>query len=85
MGRSDTITKEYMQDAEVFADVFNYYIYDGEQVIKPGQLPELETASLAALFGDKKSSQVQVYRDILKSVTAMEDGKAAYLILGIEN
>ena len=89
MGQADTLTKEYMKDPEVFADAFNYYIYDGEQVIHPEQLNELDTASLAVLFGDssdnKKNEQIQVYRDILKSVTAMEDGKATYLILGIEN
>ena len=27
MGRKDIITKEYMEDTEVFADVFNHMIY----------------------------------------------------------
>lgn len=31
----DTVTKEYMQDEEVFADAFNFLMYDGEQVIRP--------------------------------------------------
>ena len=30
MGRKDIITKEYMEDTEVFADVFNHMIYKGE-------------------------------------------------------
>ena len=86
MGKTDTFTKEYMQDAEVFADAFNYLIYHGEQVIRPEQLRELDTTELATLFGENnENAQVQVYRDVLKSVTAMEDGKFAYLILGIEN
>ena len=35
MGRKDIITKEYMEDTEVFADVFNHMIYKGEKVIDP--------------------------------------------------
>lgn len=86
MGKADTVTKEYMQDAEVFADAFNYYIYGGKQVIRPEQLRALDTTELATLFGENsENAQVQVYRDVLKSVTAMEDGRFAYLILGIEN
>ena len=28
MGKKDIITKEYMEDTEVFADVFNHMIYN---------------------------------------------------------
>ena len=31
MGKKDIITKEYMEDTEVFADVFNHMIYKGEK------------------------------------------------------
>ena len=34
----DVITKEYMEDTEVFADVFNHMIYKGEKVIDPKNL-----------------------------------------------
>ena len=87
MSKMDSLTKEYMRDAEVFADAFNYYLYGGKEVIRPDRLRELDTAELAALFGENsESAQVQqVYRDVLKSATAMEDGRATYLILGIEN
>ena len=35
MGAADTITKAYMRENAVFADAFNYLIYDGEPVIEP--------------------------------------------------
>ena len=38
MGRKDIITKEYMGDTEVFADVFNHIIYQGRKVINPKNL-----------------------------------------------
>ncbi|MDO4982474.1 MAG: Rpn family recombination-promoting nuclease/putative transposase [Eubacteriales bacterium] len=86
MGKADVLTKQYMQDAAVFADAFNLLLYDGKQIIRPEQLHAIDTAEMASLYGDsKESAQIQVYRDVLKYVTAMEDGKLAYLILGIEN
>ena len=86
MAQKDTITKDYMQDKETFADAFNFLIYDGEQVIKPDQLKPLDTTAIALPYGeDSKPVAVQKYRDVLKLVTAMEDDHAAYLLLGIEN
>ena len=41
-GHSSVITKEYMEDKKVFADVFNHMIYQGEKVIDPKNLKELE-------------------------------------------
>lgn len=32
-----------------------------------------------------RKRQEQKYRDVMKSLTAMEDGNTAYLLLGIEN
>ena len=32
MSLQDTVTKQYVSDPKVFADAFNYLIYDGEQV-----------------------------------------------------
>ena len=86
MSEKDTVTKEYMQNRETFADAFNFYLYDGEQVIKPEQLKPLDTTAIALPYGeDGKSVPIQKYRDVLKMVTAMTDDHAAYLILGIEN
>ena len=36
----DTIVKEYIGNPEIFADVFNFFLYDGEQKIKPENLTE---------------------------------------------
>ena len=34
MGKKDAITKDYMNDPRIFADVFNFFMYDGRQVIR---------------------------------------------------
>ena len=86
MSEKDAITKEYMQDNEIFADAFNYYLYNGEQVIKPEQLKPLDTAQIVLPYGSgEQSVPEQRYRDVLKTVTAMTDDHAAYLLLGIED
>ncbi len=33
MGKLDTLTKEYMKRPEIFADVFNQFLYHGRQII----------------------------------------------------
>lgn len=35
MGEIDAVTKNYIADVDIFADIFNYFIYDGKQVIQP--------------------------------------------------
>ena len=35
IGAIDAITKAYIRKNEVFADAFNYFMYDGAQVIQP--------------------------------------------------
>ena len=36
MATQDTAGKWYMSDNAIFADAFNFLLYDGEPVIKPG-------------------------------------------------
>lgn len=86
MANKDTVTRIYMQNAEIFADAFNFLIYGGKPVIDPAGLHEVDTAELVVPYGkDGVEISVQKYRDNLKHLTAMEDEKAAYLILGVEN
>ena len=85
MGAADTVTKAYMRENAIFADAFNYLIYDGRQVIKPESLKELDTTEIALPFADSHEEAVQKYRDILKSAVVKHDDKAAYILLGIEN
>ena len=85
LGKIDTITKDYMKKNAVFADAFNYFVYGGRQVIKAENLRELDTTELAIPFGNRNEAAVQKFRDLLKAAILMEDDKAAYLILGVEN
>ncbi len=86
MAAKDIVTKDYIKDTEVFADAFNYLIFGGNPVIDPLKLHEMDTTEIGMPYGEGKTRvTVQKFRDGLKYLTAMEDGNAAYLLLGIEN
>ncbi len=89
MGMADAVTKQYMKENTVFADAFNFLLYNGENVILPQTLRELDTAEVVIPFtvddkGKKQEQAVQKYRDILKMTTVMTDDKAAYVLFGVE-
>ena len=92
MGITDVITKDYIRQNDVFADACNYLIYGGKAVIDPEDLKEMDPVELGILSESErhrkdreKPESVQKYRDVLKSAVVMQDGQAAYLIIGIEN
>ena len=88
MGKADNVTKDYISDIDVFADAFNYLIYDGRAVVKPEGLSPVDTSSLLNVFGDikkeKNSEFIQRYRDIINKAIIQENDKATYVLLGIE-
>ena len=84
MAAKDIITKEYMKDAAVFADAFNFLLFDGRPVIDPLKLHAMDTTEIGMPYGEG-NTQAQKFRDNLKYLTAMQDETAAYLVLGIEN
>ncbi|MCD8090238.1 MAG: Rpn family recombination-promoting nuclease/putative transposase [Clostridiales bacterium] len=87
MGRIDVLTKNYMKNKKIFADAFNYYIYDGRQVIDPDKLREIDAAAVTVPYGEDgtslKTQPVHKIRDSFCAV--MADDEAVYMLLGIEN
>ncbi len=86
MGTKDTITKDYMADNRVFADVFNHMLYKGEKIINPDALHPLDTTAITVPYGSGRSEvPVQKFRDEFKAFNVMHDASNIYLLLGIEN
>ena len=84
LGKIDTITKEYMKDPVIFADMFNKFLYHGKQVIRPESLIEMDSTEIVVPYGEGKAGvPAQKYRDVLKLM--MTDGNIAYCILGCED
>ena len=85
MGKIDRLTNEYMSDKARFADVFNYFVYDGRQVLIPEYLHELSTVEQVFPYGkDGKLQKAQRFRDVLKNACVMTDEQErTYILLGI--
>ena len=56
MGTADIVTKEYMRENTVFADAFNYLIYNGKKVIDPTNLKEIDPTEIALPFDDEEKA-----------------------------
>lgn len=67
MGKSDTAVNAWLGDNERFADLFNGVLFEGEQVIRPEELREMDRKN-EILFQDKAGGEVEIrrYRDIAK-------------------
>ena len=86
MGKTDIVTKNYMRGSDIFADAFNFLIYNGEARIQSQSLQERDATELAVLFSNdsvKNETEVQQkYRDVLKRAVIMQNKEATYLLLG---
>ena len=56
MGTADIVTKEYMRENTVFADAFNYLIYNGKKMIDPANLKEIDPTEIALPFDDEEKA-----------------------------
>jgi hypothetical protein len=90
LGVKDGKSKEFLKVNERFADAFNYYMYDGRQVIKPENLTERDTNELLTVYGFSpdgaiSDKTIQKLRDILKNAVIMETHNCLFALLGVEN
>ena len=85
MGKPNVVTKRYMQDNARFADVCNFFLFNGRQVIHPENLVKQDVTELALPKGLNNLEAVEKVRDILKGCCVKSAGGITYLIIGIEN
>lgn len=64
MSKKDTVTKAFMRENTVFADAFNYLIFNGKKVIQPERLQELDTTELVQLIAKREKQQKRVRSEI---------------------
>ena len=86
MSRIDLRTRTYLKDNARFADIINFHMYGGDQVVKPDDLHEVDAVEIVFPHAEKgKSEVIQRYRDVIKNVSARTDDNTIYMIVGIEN
>ena len=84
VGAIDTEAKAYLSDPGRFADIFNFWLYKGREVIQPDNLEEMDTTAIALPYGAEAQEPIQKFRDVLKLYAAMKDERIVYLVLGLE-
>lgn len=52
MGKIDICTKEYVSNPRIFADAFNYYFFQGKQVVKSEELTMQDIAEISLPYGE---------------------------------
>ena len=86
MGKIDAITKEYLKRNDIFADVINYAVYGGEQVVQPDELIDQDPAELTLPYGDDGNViAVQKFRDLLKGYIKKKYRERIYEIMKEES
>ncbi len=86
MGAKDAAASTFLSDNERFADLFNYYLFEGRQVIRPEDLEERDTTEVLSLYGrNRKEIQKQKWRDLLKYVIIKATETTVFVLPGIEN
>ena len=79
--KPDTILKTFWRDNDHFADLFNAALFDGEQVLNPADLMEVDTDVSSMVKFNNHAETVQKVLDVVK--------KTAYgvnfVIWGLEN
>lgn len=65
MGKSNIAVKQWLRNKKRFADLFNGTIFQGQQVILPEELEEIDSeSSMIVTDKNQKEKGVQKYRDI---------------------
>ena len=65
MGKSNIAVKQWLRNKFRFADLFNGTIFQGQQVVLPEDLEEIDSeSSILVTDKNKNEKSVQKYRDI---------------------
>lgn len=83
--KPDTVLKNYWNNNEQFADLFNAVLFGGEQVIEPEELEEMDTEESNVLEHKNYVESIRMSRDILKIEKKSSVHGIQLMLLGLEN
>ena len=85
MGKKDTVEKAYLSNKAWFADVVNYVIFGGRQVVLPEHLVEVDSVQAMVKTKDGREPELtQKLRDLLRQVSLYATDTCNYILVGIE-
>ena len=87
--KPDVVLKNYWNNNEQFADLFNGVLYQGKQVIKPEELEDVDTEESTVVEHREYAESIQAARDIIKIQKRFRPSGGGYAVdlvmYGLEN
>ena len=83
--KPDTVLKNYWNDNGQFADFFNAVLFDGEQVIFPDELEDVDTEESSILEHREYAESIKASRDSIKICKKSLTHGVEFVMLGIES
>lgn len=81
MAKKDVALEKYFQDNARFADLLNAVMFQGKQVIKPGDVREQDSAVKGLVKRGRRRFLIQKYRDALRKIAL----GMSFVVVGIEH
>ena len=81
----DIVLKNYWNNNEQFADLFNGALFDGEQIIKADELMNVDTEESIVLEHKKYAESIKASRDNIKIRKRSTVLGVEFVLLGLEN
>lgn len=81
----DIVLKNYWNNSEQFADLFNGALFDGEQIIKAGELVDVDTEESIVLEHKKYAESIKASRDNIKIRKKSTVYGVELILLGMES
>ena len=82
--KADTVVKNYWRNNEQFADIFNAVLFNGNKVIKPEELEDMDTEESLVLEHKEYIQSIVAARDNVKIRKKSTTYDAEFVILGLE-
>ena len=83
--KPDTVLKNYWNNNEQFADLFNAVLFGGEQVISPDELEDADTEESSVLEHREYAESIKASRDNIKICKKSLTYGVELVMLGIES
>lgn len=83
--KPDTVLKNYWNDKEQFADLFNAVLFDGEQIIKAEELEDADTEESNVLEHRDYAESIKASRDNMKIQKKSTTLGVQFVLLGLEH
>lgn len=83
--KPDTVLKNYWNDNEQFADLFNAVLFDGRQIIKADELENMDTEESTVLENREYAESIKASRDNIKIQKKSSVYGVQFVLLGLES